>query len=169
MRVAVIAQLWWVLAAGPDAGVVAQRAPVQLELADYRPMPKREPTVETIRAALLDVLNDQRIPVSSTARMRLRVELVQAEKLDDEGTKTCARIRSWIVDLDREYLPTRETNTERCVPTSQPRVPASGDINWIGVADAISRASHKAADALTDAYAEALNEVIANLRRRLDR
>src|SRR5215813_7395413 len=98
MRVAVIAQLWWILAASADGGVAAQRAPVQLEVADYRPMAKRDPTPEVIRAALLEVLNEQKIPVSSSAKTRLRVELVEAERHDDEGTKTCARVRSWIVD-----------------------------------------------------------------------
>ena len=37
-----------------------------------------------------------------------------------------------------------------------------------GVADAISRSSRKK-DSITDAYAEALSEVIANLKRTLDR
>lgn len=167
MRAAMIAQVWWILVASADGGV-AQRSPVQLDVAEYRPMAKREPTAEEIRAALLDVLNEQKIPVSPSAKTRLRVELVEAEKHDDEGTKTCARVRSWIVDIDKEYLPKREMITERCVPTSQPRMSAVGNTNWIGVADAISRASHKSG-ALTDAYAEALDEVIANLRRRLDR
>ncbi len=166
MRVVVIARLWWMLAASGDGGVVAQRSPVQLEIAEYRPMPKREPAADEIRQALLDVLNEQRIPVSSNAKTRLRLELVEAR--DDEGNKACARVRSWIVDIDKEYLPKREMITERCVPTSQPRIPAEGNINWIGVADAISRISHKT-DALTDAYAQALGEVIANLRRWLDR
>jgi len=168
MHVVMIAQVWWMLAASADGGVVAQRSPVQLDVAEYRPMAKREPTAEQIRAALLDVLNEQKIPVSSSAKMRLRVELVEAEKHDDEGTKTCARVRSWIVDMEKEYLPKREIVAERCVPTSWPKVPAEGDVNWIGVADAISIASHNS-DALTYAYAEALSEVIANLRRRLDR
>ncbi len=168
MRVVVIAHLGWILAASGDGGVVAQRSPVQLEIAEYRPMPKREPTADQIRAALLDVLNEQRIPVSSTAKTRLWVELVEPESGDDNGAKTCARVRSWIVDIDKEYLPKREMITERCAPTSQPRIPAAGNINWVGVADAISRVSHKTG-ALTDAYAQALGEVIANLRRRLDR
>jgi hypothetical protein len=72
------------------------------------------------------------------------------------------------VETGREYLPKGEVLTERCVLSSQPKVPADGNINWIGVADAISRTSRKR-DALTDAYAEALSEVIANLDRRLAR
>lgn len=169
MRVVVLAHVWWILAAVPDAGVVAQRSPVQLEVAEYRPMQKREPTAEDVRAALLDVLREQKIPVSSAAKIRLRVELVEPETDDEKGTKTCARIRSWIVDIDKEYLPKREMITERCTATSQPRIPSAGTVNWIGVADAISRVSRKSADALTDAYAEALGEVIGTLRRRLDR
>jgi hypothetical protein len=58
--------------------------------------------------------------------------------------------------------------TERCVLSSQPKVPAAGSVNWIGVADAISRGSLKK-DPLTDAYAQALSEVIAHLERRLAR
>jgi len=162
-----IAQVWWLLAVSADGGVVAQRNPVQLDVADYRPMAKREPAAEDIRTALLDVLEEQKIPVSSSARTRLRVEIAEAEKQDDEG-KTCARVRSWIVDIDKEYLPKREIVTERCVLTSEPRIPAAGNVNWIGVADAISRVSHKSG-ALTDAYAQVLSEVIANLRRWLDR
>jgi len=162
-----IAQAWWLLAASADRGVVAQRSPVQLDVADYRPMAKREPAAEDIRTALLDVLEEQKIPVSSSAKTRLRVEIAETEKQDDEG-KTCARVRSWIVDIDKQYLPKREIVTERCVLTSEPRIPAAGNVNWIGVADAISRVSHKSG-ALTDAYAQVLSEVIANLRRWLDR
>jgi len=162
-----IAQAWWLLAASADRGVVAQRSPVQLDVADYRPMAKREPAAEDIRTALLDVLEEQKIPVSSSAKTRLRVEIAETEKQDDEG-KTCARVRSWIVDIDKEYLPKREIVTERCVLTSEPRIPAAGNVNWIGVAEAISRVSHKSG-ALTDAYAQVLSEVIANLRRWLDR
>jgi hypothetical protein len=166
-----VTHLWSMLAfaASGDAGVVvAQRSPVQLEVAEYRSMPKREPTADEIRTALVEVLKEQRIPLSSSAKTRLRVELVEAEKRDDEGGKACARVRSWIVEIDKEYLPKREMVTERCVVTSQPRISAAGNINWIGVADAISRVSHKSG-ALTDAYAEVLGEVIANLRRALDR
>jgi len=162
-----IAQAWWLLAASADRGVVAQRSPVQLDVADYRPMAKREPAAEDIRTALLDVLEEQKIPVSSSAKTRLRVEIAETEKQDDEG-KTCARVRSWIVDIDKQYLPKREIVTERCVLTSEPRIPAAGNVNWIGVAEAISRVSHKSG-ALTDAYAQVLSEVIANLRRWLDR
>jgi hypothetical protein len=167
MQVVMIAQVWWMLAASADGGVVAQRSPVQLDVAEYRPMAKREPTAEEIRAALLDVLNEQKIPVSSSAKTRLRVELVEVEKQDDES-KTCARVRSSTVDIDKEYLPKREIVTERCVPTSEPRISAAGNVNWIGVADAISRVSHKSG-ALIDAYGQVLSEVIANLRRWLDR
>ena len=167
MRVVMIAQAWWLLAASADRGVVAQRSPVQLDVADYRPMAKREPAAEDIRTALLDVLEEQKIPVSSSAKTRLRVEIAETEKQDDEG-KTCARVRSWIVDIDKQYLPKREIVTERCVLTSEPRIPAAGNVNWIGVAEAISRVSHKSG-ALTDAYAQVLSEVIANLRRWLDR
>jgi len=138
-----------------------------LDVADYRPMAKREPAAEDIRTALLDVLEEQKIPVSSSAKTRLRVEIAETEKQDDEG-KTCARVRSWIVDIDKQYLPKREIVTERCVLTSEPRIPAAGNVNWIGVAEAISRVSHKSG-ALTDAYAQVLSEVIANLRRWLDR
>ena len=138
-----------------------------MDLADYRPLAKREPAAEDIRTALLDVLEEQKIPVSSSAKTRLRVEIAETEKQDDEG-KTCARVRSWIVDIDKQYLPKREIVTERCVLTSEPRIPAAGNVNWIGVAEAISRVSHKSG-ALTDAYAQVLSEVIANLRRWLDR
>jgi hypothetical protein len=54
------------------------------------------------------------------------------------------------------------------VLSSQPKVPAAGSVNWIGVADAISRGSDKK-NPLIDAYAQALSEVIANLERRLAR
>jgi len=108
------------------------------------------------------------IPVTSNATTRLRLELLEAEKRDEEGVKACARVRSRIVETGKEYLPKGEVLTERCVLTSQPRVPAARSINWIGVADAISRISHKK-DSLTDAYAEALSEVIATLERRLAR
>jgi len=60
-----------------------------------------------------------------------------------------------------------ETNTPAADHlTSQRKVPADENINWIGVADAISRGSRKK-DAMTEAYAQALSEVIANLTRRL--
>src|SRR5215471_21705504 len=144
MRVVMIAQAWWLLAASADGGVVAQRSPVQLDVADYRPMAKREPAAEDIRTALLDVLEEQKIPVSSSAKTRLRVEIAETEKQDDEG-KTCARVRSWIVDIDKQYLPKREIVTERCVLTSEPRIPAAGNVNWIGVAEAISRFRTRAA------------------------
>ena|GEM_PF-3775121 len=108
------------------------------------------------------------MPVSSTATTHLRLELLEAEKRDEEGLKACARVRSWIVGTGKEFLPKREMVTERCVLTSQPRVPALESINWIGVADAISRASRKK-DPITDAYAEALSEVIPNVERRLVR
>ena len=151
-----------------DGGVLAQRAPVQLEIADYRPVSQRAPTQDQIRAALVQVLRDQGIPVTSNATTRLQLELLEAEKRDEQGVKACARVRSRIVETGKEYLPKGEVLTERCIFTSQPKVPADGNINWIGVADAISRASRKR-DTLTDAYAEALSEVIANLDRRLAR
>ncbi len=81
------------------------------------------------------------IPVTSNATTRLRLELLEAEKRDEEGVKACARVRSRIVETGKEYLP--ERLTERCVLASQPKVPADGNINWIGVADAISRISRK--------------------------
>lgn len=165
-----IAQAWSMpaLASSEDGGVSAQRDPVQLEIADYRPLSQRAPTQDEIRAALVQILKERRIPVTSNATMRLRLELLEAEKRDEEGVKACARVRSRIVETSKEYLPKGEVLTERCVLTSQPRVPAAGSINWIGVADAISRMSHKK-DSLTDAYAEALSEVIATLERRLAR
>ena len=166
MQVVMIVQVWWIFVLLADGGVV-QRSPVQLDVAEYRPMAKREPAADDIRTALLDVLEEQKIPVSSSAKTRLRVEIAETEKQDDEG-KTCARVRSWIVDIDKQYLPKREIVTERCVLTSEPRIPAAGNVNWIGVAEAISRVSHKSG-ALTDAYAQVLGEVIANLRRWLDR
>jgi len=123
MQVVMIVQVWWIFVLSADGGVV-QRSPVQLDVAEYRPMAKREPTAEEIRAALLDVLNEQKIPVSSSAKTRLRVEIAETEKQDDEG-KTCARVRSWIVDIDKQYLPKREIVTERCVLTSEARIPAA--------------------------------------------
>jgi hypothetical protein len=92
---------------------------------------------------------------------------VESEKRDEEGVKACARVRSWIVEIGKEYLPKREVVTERCALSSQPKIPANGNINWIGVADAISRSSRKK-DSVIDTYAEALGEVIANLKRTLD-
>src|SRR5262249_22759338 len=154
------------LASSEDGGVPVQRSPVKLEISDYRPMVQRAPTQDEIRTALVQILKDRGVPVSSNATTHLRLELLEAEKRDDEGVKACARVRSWIVESGKEFLPKREMVTERCVLTSQPRVPAEGSINWIGVADAISRASRKK-DPMTDAYAGALSEVIANLERRL--
>ena len=80
MQVVMIVQVWWIFVLSADGGVV-QRSPVQLDVAEYRPMAKREPTAEEIRAALLDVLNEQKIPVSSSAKTRLRVELVELPNL----------------------------------------------------------------------------------------
>jgi len=165
-----IAHAWSMLAfaSSEDGGVPPQRGPVQLEIADYRPLSQRAPTQDEIRAALVQILKERRVPVTSNATTRLRLELLEAEKRDEEGVKACARVRSRIVETGKEYLPKGEVPTERCVLTSQPRVPAARSINWIGVADAISRISHKK-DSLTDAYAEALSEVIATLERRLAR
>jgi hypothetical protein len=165
----VIAHSWsmLVLGASGDSGIPGQSRSVQLQIADYRPMSQRVPTSDEIRAALVEVLRAQKIPVTSDAKTHLWLELVESEKRDEEGVKACARVRSWIVEIGKEYLPKREVVTERCALSSQPKIPANGNINWIGVADAISRSSRKK-DSLTDAYAEALGEVIANLKRTLD-
>jgi hypothetical protein len=165
-----IAQVWSMLAfaASEDGGMVAQRDPVQLEIADYRPVSQRAPTQDEIRAALLQIFKERRIPVTSNATRRLRLELLETQKRDGEGLGACARVRSQIVETGKEYLPKGEVLTERCVLSSQPKVPAAGSVNWIGVADAISRGSDKK-NPLIDAYAQALSEVIANLERRLAR
>ncbi len=162
----VIAHSWsmLVLGASEDGGLPAPSRSVQLQVADYRPMAQRVP----IRAALVEELRAQKILVTSDAKTHLWLELVESEKRDEEGIKACARVRSWIVEIGKEYLPKREIVTERCALSSQPKIPAEGNINWIGVADAISRSSRKK-DSMTDAYAEALSEVIANLKRTLDR
>ncbi len=165
----VIAHSWsmLVLGASEDGGLPAQRRSVQLRVADYRPMSQRAPTSDEIRAALVEVLRAQKILVTSDAKTHLWLELVESEKRDQEGIQACARVRSWIVEIGKEYLPKREVVTERCALSSQPKIPADGNINWIGVADAISRSSRKK-DSITDAYGEALSEVIANLKRTLD-
>ena len=165
-----IAVGWSMLAFGfaEDGGVRAQRTPVQLEIADYRPLSQRVPGQDEIRSGMVQILKEQGIPVTSSATTRLQLELLEAEKRDEEGIKACARVRSRIVETSKEYLPKGELLSEHCVVTSWPRIPADGNFNWIGVADAISRGSRKR-DAMTDAYAQALSEVIANLKRRLAR
>ena len=165
-----IALGWSMLGFGfaEDGGVRAQRTPVQLEIADYRPPSRRVPTQEEIRSGMVQILKEQGITVTSSATTRLQLELLEAEKRDEEGIKACARVRSRIVETGKEYLPKGQLLSEHCVLSSQPKVPADGNINWIGVADAISRGSRKK-DAMTEAYAQALSEVIANLTRRLPR
>src|SRR5215470_2674241 len=74
-----------------------------------------------------------------------------------QGSSECVRLR-----LKKQIRPAADHLT------SQRKVPADGNINWIGVADAISRGSRKK-DAMTEAYAQALSEEIANLTRRLPR
>src|SRR5260370_20884159 len=70
-----IAQAWSMLASASsgDGGVSAQREPVQLEIADYRPPSQRAPTRDEIRAALVHVLKERRIPVTSNATTRVRL------------------------------------------------------------------------------------------------
>jgi hypothetical protein len=159
---------WSMLLSGAseDGGISAQRRPVQLQIADYRPTSQRKPTADEIRAELVEALKAQNIPVASDAKTQLWLELIESGKRDEEGIRACARVRSWIVEIGKEYLPKREVVTERCVLSSQPKVPAEGNVNWIGVADAISRSSPEK-DAMTHAYAGAISEVVANLKRTL--
>jgi hypothetical protein len=102
-----IAQVWSTLAfaASEDGGMVAQRDPVQLDIADYRPVSRRVPTQTEIRAALVQIFKERRIPVTSNATTRLRLELLEAQKRDGEGVRACARVRSQIVEAGKEYLP----------------------------------------------------------------
>jgi len=128
---------WSMLLSGAseDGGISAQRRPVQLQIADYRPTSQRKPTADEIRAELVEALRAQNILVASDAKTQLWLELIESGKRDEEGIRACARVRSWIV-------------------------------NWIGVADAISRPSREK-DAMTHAYAGAISEVVANLKRTL--
>ncbi len=62
----------------------------------------------------MEVLRAQKILVTSDAKTHLWLELVESEKRDQEGIQACARVRSWIVEIGKEYLPKREVVTERC-------------------------------------------------------
>jgi len=154
--------------ASPEDGGTPQRSPVQLKIDDFRPTQDRVLTGDEIRTALVQVLKEQRIPVTSNANTILLLQLLVSEKHDDQGVQACARIRGWIEQTGKEFLPKNEVLRERCALTSQPKVPAEGNFNWLGLADALSRSSGRN-DSFTSAYGETLNEVIRNLERRLPR
>jgi hypothetical protein len=166
--IVVTTSLLFGFAAPEDGGEPAQHRPVQVKLTDLRPLSERAPTDEEIMAALVQRLKDRRIPVGPNATTRLEIELLKAEKRDEEGVKACARVRSWIVESGREFLPKTEVVTERCVLTSQPKIPADGTVNWLGLANALSRRPPNQA-AFAQAYLEALDQVVANLERRVGR
>lgn len=154
--------------ASPEDGGTALRSPVQLKIDDLRPGPERVLTGDQIRAAVVQTLKEQRIPVTSNANTVLQLQLLVSEKHDDQGVQACARVRGWIEQTGKEFLPKNEVLRERCALTSQPKVPAEGGFNWLGLADALSRSSGRN-DSFTSAYGEALHEVIRNLERRLPR
>jgi hypothetical protein len=154
-------------ASAEDAGT-AQRSPVQLKIDDRRPTPERVLTREQIHAALVQVLKEQRIPVTSNATTILLLQLLDSEKRDEQGIQACARVRGWIEQTGKEFLPKNEVLRERCALTSQPKVAAEGGFNWLGLADALSRSSGRT-DSFTSAYGETLSEVIRSLERWLPR
>ena len=177
MRPAVIFSclVWGTLVLAQDAGTAGPAAPVRiqrtlrLELVDSRPKVNRDPTTSAVENAIRDALGREAIRFAPDAKTTLRLELLQVERREGVALMICAQVRGRIVESGRDFLPSSDTVTERCLQGS-PKMPSYDGANVSP--NSVTEAAATLLGAFGDrpvsrAFGAALAEVIANLQRKL--
>jgi hypothetical protein len=157
-----------------DAGVASKPvgfaslrgATVRLEVVDGRSREERDPPTDRIEAAIAKGLDAAQIRVGPDGTKILRVQIQRGEKRVGENTTLyCAQVRGLIRDKEKEFLPSPEVESSRCVNEN-----AKADQDASNPFGPVPKAVVQALEsggAKSQAYGIALAEVLTTLERRI--